>query len=273
MKRVDRNCRVFESSAYKKDKYKFSLVSQNLTSKDVLLYSDEENYLLCRGAENLPTWVWTKDNLPKEKVAEVEQAMEYYLTGKEKDKFTCKKELYESLLERNFKYLNKDVYFEMGFLYCEEVKKPRETDGYMDKPHLDELDLLADYWYQSVLEMGLEVKTKEEAYEEMKEMVNSDTFHVWRNSEGKLVCMVDYKKTGELVKLSHVYTPPFERRKGYAANLVHDLTKYLLDLGLVPLLYTDYHYPASNKAYQNAGYVADGVLVNFSCSKVKMKTL
>ncbi len=33
------------------------------------------------------------------------------------------------------------------------------------------------------------------------------------------------------------------------------------------MLYTDYNYPASNKAYINAGYEDKGILVNFSCSR------
>jgi len=47
--------------------------------------------------------------------------------------------------------------------------------------------------------------------------------------------------------------------------LIHDMSKLLLDMGLTPLLYTDYNYPASNTAYINAGYEDTGVLINFSC--------
>jgi predicted GNAT family acetyltransferase len=61
-----------------------------------------------------------------------------------------------------------------------------------------------------------------------------------------------------------------ERKKGYAANLIYLLTNDLLERGFVPLLYTDYHYIPSNKAYINAGYEDEGILINFSsssCSK------
>ena len=34
--------------------------------------------------------------------------------------------------------------------------------------------------------------------------------------------------------------------------------------GLKPLLYTDYSYPASNKAYINAGYEDKGILINLN---------
>ena len=107
----------------------------------------------------------------------------------------------------------------------------------------------------------------EQASLDIAKMMNSDTFYVWRNASGKVVCMVDYKVIDNQAKLSHVYTPVEERGKAYAANLIHDLTAKLLSEGLVPLLYTDYNYPASNKAYINAGYEDTGILINFSCSK------
>ena len=45
------------------------------------------------------------------------------------------------------------------------------------------------------------------------------------------------------------------------------MTNDLLSRNLVPLLYTDYNYIPSNKAYTNAGYEDTGILINFSCSK------
>ena len=66
--------------------------------------------------------------------------------------------------------------------------------------------------------------------------------------------MVSYGVADNQARLNHVYTPPEERQKGYAANLIYLMTNELLDKGLVPLLYTDYNYIPSNKAYINVGY-------------------
>ena len=271
MSRVNVNSKVFKTEAYLKDQYKFSLVKQNLASAEVLLYSDDENYLLCRGNEKYPTWVWTKDHLSKDKYLEVMESMKYYLTNREKDKFTCKKEFYDFLVQENYTYLNLEDYFEMGFLRCYQVKEPKTCDGYLDHALESDLDLLAQYWYQSNQEMGVETKTYEEAYEEMKDLYLDDTFYVWRNSKHEVVSMACYRVTEDVAKVGHVFTSKEERGKGYAANLVYALTKLLLEYNYVPLLYTDLHYPASNKAYQNVGYEDEGMLVNFSCSKVKKR--
>ena len=81
--------------------------------------------------------------------------------------------------------------------------------------------------------------------------------------------MANYDEVDGQAKLSHVYTPINERGKGYASNLVYSITNGLLKRGLVPLLYTDYNYIHSNKAYINAEYEDTGILINFSCSKIK----
>jgi len=69
MKQIDVNNKIFFSEEFQKDKYKFYLITQNLKSESVVLYSDEENYVICRGAVKWPTWIWTKDNFDLEKLA------------------------------------------------------------------------------------------------------------------------------------------------------------------------------------------------------------
>lgn len=51
MKMVDKNNQIFSSEEFQKDKYKFNLILQNLNSENLELYSDEENYIVCRGSK------------------------------------------------------------------------------------------------------------------------------------------------------------------------------------------------------------------------------
>ena len=269
MKRIDKDNKIFNSEEYLKDKYMFYIIEKNFPSPDLMLYSDEDNYVICRGKEGLPTWIWTKDNIEKDKVLEIEKLLQNYLTDNEIDRFTCKKELYDYLKD-DFPYINKDSYFEMGFLTCEKLKNPRNVSGKMDIPRDDEKDLLTEYLYLFHKEIN---DGDPISYEEAKELIGEkykdNSLRVWRDSRDKIVCMASFNIIDNMVSLGSAYVPEEERNKGYAANLVHDLTGYLLDKGLVPLLYTDYNYPPSNTSYKNAGYEEKGVLVNFTCSKVK----
>ena len=121
MKRIDKNNKIFESEEFLKDKYKFNLISLITLGEDSLLISDEENYILARGYEGYPTWIWSRDGISGDKVLEIIEALNLYLTDNVKDKFTCKKELYNHFLKQNLKILNKEDYFEMGFLCCNQV--------------------------------------------------------------------------------------------------------------------------------------------------------
>lgn len=274
MKYIDKDSKVFELDEFQKDRYKFDLIFKMLQSDTALFISDEENYIIGRGTLGYPTWVWTRDKISKDKVLEIEELLKKYLTDSEKDKFTCKKELYNYFLEDSLEYLNKEDYFEMGTLCCKNVKKPRETDGNIDRVNKDELGVIAEYWFNSCNEMqdiDLDPITTEKAIMDAKEMFDAGNLYVWRNDFGKIVCMASYSVSNGQAKVSHVYTPVEDRGHAYAANLIYEITKMILEQGLVPLLYTDYNYPASNKAYINAGYEDTGILINFTCSKKKIK--
>ena len=78
IKRIQANNKIFNSEPFQKDKYKFFLILQNLESETLELYSDEENYILCRGEKNYPTWIWTKDNFDISLLSEMEEAINLF---------------------------------------------------------------------------------------------------------------------------------------------------------------------------------------------------
>ena len=268
MERIDKNSAVFNLTEFIKDQYKFNIIFKNLDSPTLELHSDEENYIFCRGSKNLPTWIWTKENFDISKMNEIEELIRLYLINEEKTKFTCKKELYDLLFQRGVEGLNLEDYFEMGFLMCKETKKPKMCDGTLFVPVETDKDLLVKYWYDDSQEMNSDNPiTMEKAKIDVEDFLKSGTFYVLKNSANKIVSMASYSITGKQAKLSHVYTPVEERGKGYATNLIYYMTNDLLEKGYVPLLYTDYNYIPSNKAYINAGYEDNGILINFSCSR------
>ena len=270
MRRIDKNSSIFETDEYKKDKNKFYIIEMNLSSLGLMLYSDEASYVICRGEEGRPTWVWTADDITDEKMSEALSVItDKYLSLTESTKYTAKKEFYSYLKRVGYPYLG-DEYFEMGALECKNAKRPVKCRGYSEKAKSLDIDLLAEYWRADNLEMNIsEPITPERAKKDVEEMLDSGNLWVLRDENEKIVSMVWYKITGDQVKLSHVYTPPEKRGLGYASTLIYEVTEMLLGMGLTPLLYTDYNYPPSNKAYKNAGYDDMGILINFNCKKRK----
>lgn len=71
IKKIKPDNKIFDSYEFQKDKYEFFIILQNLKSETLELYSDEENYILCRGDVKWPTWIWTKDNFNSSLLKEI----------------------------------------------------------------------------------------------------------------------------------------------------------------------------------------------------------
>ena len=250
IKRIQANNKIFNSEPFQKDKYKFFLILQNLESETLELYSDEENYILCRGEKNYPTWIWTKDNFDISLLSEMEEAINLYRLNID-TRFTCKRELYNLLKQDNFKSLG-DYYFEMGYLVCNSTIKPKLTDGKCELANENDKEILTKFMYDESREISdtKELTIKEAQVEVEKKLKDGN-----------------YRVIGGNAKIAGVYTLPVERGKAYAANLIYVLTNKVLNEGNHVSLYTDYKYIPSNKAYKNVGYIDDDVLINFSCTK------
>lgn len=68
------------------------------------------------------------------------------------------------------------------------------------------------------------------------------------------------------IGVAFVYTPPYERRKGYATSIVAQISQLALDKGFTKcVLYTDLANPTSNSIYQKIGYtpVCDSLQLRF----------
>ena len=272
IKRIEPNNNIFNSEEFKKDKYEFSILIKNLPSKTLELYSDEENYVLCRGGLEWPTWIWTKNNLDASLIPEIEEGINLYRLDRD-TRYTCKRELYELLKKDNFEGLG-DYYMEMGYLECDKTIPPKQTDGYLDKATLEDKDVLIKFIYNEHKEIGdIKELTFEEAETNFVKRIEDGNYYVWKNSEGKIVAQANYSIQDGSAKIAGVYTEPDARGKGYAANLIYQLTNKVLAEGHKVSLYTDYGYIPSNKAYKNVGYVDKDVLINFSCQKVKNKAI
>lgn len=266
IKSIKPDNKIFEREDFQNDKYKFLIILKNLSSETLELYSNEENYILCRGNIKYPTWIWTKDNFDKTVLSEIEEAINLYRLERD-TKFTCKKELYDLLVKDKYEGLG-EYYFEMGYLACSKTITPKQTDGYMALATKDDEEILTDFIYRESREIT-DVKdlTKEEAKEHFENRLNTGAYYVWKNSNDEIVCQANYSVVDGNAKMSGVYTIPEARGKGYAANLIYQLTNKALKEGYHVSLYTDYKYIPSNKAYKNVGYIDEDVLINFSCRK------
>lgn len=90
-------------------------------------------------------------------------------------------------------------------------------------------------------------------------------FSIWDDA-GRAVSLTGWMPIPGGARIGPVYTPPEERGKGYASNLVADVSASMLQRGAgACFLYTDLANPTSNAIYQRIGYeqVAESSMILF----------
>ena len=131
----------------------------------------------------------------------------------------------------------------------------------METADITELEALAKIWQDMAFEMeGFEFDL-EHCRSSVRDQIEDERLLVWKNDSDEIVATANYGILGSFGKVAGVYTLPKYRRRGYAINLVSEVTKIILEKGLVPTLYTDGNYSASNDCYKKIGYEQIGQLL------------
>jgi GNAT superfamily N-acetyltransferase len=85
--------------------------------------------------------------------------------------------------------------------------------------------------------------------------IANGTMHLWIVDGAPVACAAALGPTPNAIRIGGVYTPPENRRHGYATALVADLTRDQLDRGRAFVyLYADRTNETSNSIYQKIGY-------------------
>ena len=135
-----------------------------------------------------------------------------------------------------------------------QVVHPGSTRGGLRVATEDDLDLVTK-WAATFNREALMERDLREAEEVAPSAISRRELYLWE--DGKPVSMAaKTRPTTHGMAVSLVYTPPGERRKGYATACVAALSQLLLDSGYeFCTLFTDLANPTSNSIYQKIGYV------------------
>jgi len=127
---------------------------------------------------------------------------------------------------------------------------------------LDEKDLhFFPYWAEAFAAASSYGKTEmfiPQQAESYLYRIASKKLYVLEDDNGMPVSMAGYTREMQTaIGVAFVYTPPYERGKGYATSIVAHISQLALDRGYTRcVLYTDLANPTSNSIYQKIGYQA-----------------
>ncbi len=125
------------------------------------------------------------------------------------------------------------------------------------------------YWFEAFQAASVYGNTKmtiPEKIEEYRYRLSTKKLHVLE-VDGIPVAMAGFsKELKTALGVAFVYTPPYNRGKGYATSCVAKLSQLALDQGFSKcVLYTDLLNPTSNSIYQQIGYepICDSMELKF----------
>jgi GNAT superfamily N-acetyltransferase len=150
--------------------------------------------------------------------------------------------------------------FDLMAYACPAVKMPSNVPGRMEKAGEGRTETAAGFIYGFNMDCFHVETNREDALASAAKRIKSGDLFLW-NAEGKTVCMAAVvHRSLRHARIGSVYTPPEERKKGYASALVAQMSRMALDEGRTPMLYADMKNPDSNKVYRGIGYVEAGVV-------------
>jgi predicted GNAT family acetyltransferase len=144
------------------------------------------------------------------------------------------------------------------------VVNPRYPPGEFRPAAIEDVALVRQ-WARGFYEDCFGDEHYEQSMRSAEEKVKSGTLYLWIDGVPRsMAARTRPTPHGEAV--GYVYTPPSQRRKGYASAVVARLSQQILDDGKqFCTLYTNLANPTSNHIYQQIGYtaIADVVDIDF----------
>lgn len=255
---IDKTHPIFSSEAYLKDVVPFHLM-EVIKQSPQLLISDEKNFIVGMSAPDLPAWIWTVDHISDAALLEL---CDYYydqFSSGESVHFVAKPAIASRLFKRFMDEKNAVLkYINMESYECPILIPAKNTSVIPVKPDEGDIKEISACLQGFTMDcFGIELK-QADCLKDAQNFVSKAKSFVIKENNHVVALACSARETQKHVAINHVYTRPAYRCHGFAAVLVANISRLILNEGKIPLLYTDLSNPASNKAYKNIGFVERG---------------
>lgn len=228
----------------------FSVLYKIIQDEHEYLESDYENYIICYSKKPYPVWLWTRENISNEYLNEAISRLTSKFPIADGYNYNVRKEIANkipksvikiSMVSYNLKQLN-----DIEYAY-----------GNPTKATVNDLELMTRYmsdFQNEVFQDSQRDLVKDEIRKIALNNILTRECYFWENLEGKKVALSMMSKDNNIAHINYVYTSPEHRKMGYAESLVHFLCKKAIKKNIVPTLYADETYIASNNCYIKLGF-------------------
>lgn len=252
-----------------RDRYTFAVLDRILREPCDLVRTDHERVILCHSGSRFPVWLWTPDGLSDSDMDAAWALAEKHRPLSAGWRYNVKYDLAERFIERAARRgLEVGVSTRLRAYECP-VPLPPEgaADGHLHCCEETDAEEAADLVARFFETIGDAAPPREERLAQARELIQNRAFFFWKDAAGKTVACCDYRPNSGLARVGCVFTLPEHRRQGCAQHMVYEVTKWVSDMGYVPMLYTDADYAPSNACYRKIGYVLRGELCTIAAKQ------
>lgn len=242
----------------------FNLFHSIIEGKEVIALKTEDKNAIALQNPGHPMWLWINEALEKPIIDDIINSLCNQVKDDKLGSISGKPEFVKLFAEQYSKMLGISYSASLGMeaYQCPKVIKPQNVQGKLIRAELKHIDIVADFCAGFVFWCFGVTVTKESQIPGAEKMIKSGNLFLWEVGQ-KISSMVNIAhRSKRHARINNVYTPPEERKKGYASAMVAELSSALCDEGLIPMLYADIKNADSNNVYKGIGFKESGRIDN-----------
>lgn len=252
---------IINPAILKGEEITYAVLLMIMNNKSRKVFTDHKRIIICHSWEGMPVWVWTADDVTNDELKKVAECLSDEFSLSEGYTYNISYELLEKLKSINDEISRTKIKVNMLSYRCDKVNDIEKNCGGKSRlAEINELEEICKLISEFEYEAAGKRPDEEQVRNSVVEKIEARTLYVWEYKDGDIVSTTNIRIGDGVDTLATVYTKPEARRKGYCLNLVHDVTKTILDKGRLPILYTNADYEASNACYKKVGFRKVGSL-------------
>ena len=246
----------------------FAVLKKILNFPCTDIFTNHQTFVICYSNAPYPVWIWCKHPYDEKDTKLIADILKTEFLDKGDYRLIISEDLLQELSKTHHVFAKMHQKMQLFSYELRQINAiDHKCDGQMRRPKPTEIDTLAMHYHNASNEMEGHDFSMEDCKNIVEGYMQNDELFVWVDDNDEITATANKILDGNYAKIAFVYTLPTHRRKGYAINLVHKVSQMLLDDGLIPILYTNGDYVASNECYKKIGYVQVGKLVDVCVDK------
>ena len=243
-----------------KDKFTFSALKRIAKSSCKIIKSNHTDRIICQSSSSYPIWIWLDDENEEQLnwayntvVSELPVTKGYvYQTKKKTADFFIRRSLEDGIPLKTLETLQSYTLDNLTRLDLPSV------DGELQICNQENVSEAVDLFRDFYNELNMDQCSNEEYQLKARALIERKQLYFFLIASGEVAGCCSYSHDNTIASVGTVFTRHKYRRMGIAEIMVYNISKRIIESGMIPLVYTDADYIPSNRLYEKIGYTYKG---------------